>query len=664
MGLNKKQSKQIIELKDSLSTEQLAEKFKVSKKEIEEVIKANVQIKEQTKPPIWFYLILVVIPFLFFIILEIGLRVFSYGDSYEQWVPATEKRLMLSNDVARRYFFTTKSVPYSIQNTFEIHKKENAFRVFVFGESSAAGYPFSPNGSFSRYIQKRLELLYPDNEIEVVNLAMTAINSYAVRDLFSGALEHKPDLVLIYTGHNEYYGALGVGSLESLGHSRFFVNLLLSFNEYRTTQLVRNVIVKMTSLLNGDNDAQESGTLMSRMAKEQLIQYNSDIYNLGIQQFEDNMRDVLQMAKEAGVPVVFGTLASNLKDQPPFNPEVLPTGESSASIYSNAQTALSNGENQRALSLFREAKERDALRFRAPEKINEIIIGFGKEFNIPIANIDSAFNANSPDGIVGNNLMVDHLHPTLDGYQLIGKVFYETMAKHNLLPKENKITVSPRQADSLALKHFYFSNLDSTISKYRIIILKNDWPFSTRKDNQTILKLFNSINTIDSLGLFVIDSRYSWEEAHRRAASFYLSQNNFELYLYEMKILIDQYPFITEYYNAVAEELLVRKRYDETFALLKKRYMIEPDAFSCKWLGIIELFRNNDKSAIRYMTESVLFNGSDAQVFFNMSGAYINLNDYTSALNAVEKCLRIDSQFPGAEQLRNQLIAAIRVGAK
>ena len=37
----------------------------------------------------------------------------------------------------------------------------------------------------------------------------------------------KPDLIIIYAGHNEYYGALGVGSVETLGDTRFLVNTVI-----------------------------------------------------------------------------------------------------------------------------------------------------------------------------------------------------------------------------------------------------------------------------------------------------------------------------------------------------------------------------------------------------------------------------------------------------
>ena len=108
------------------------------------------------KPNPLFYLILIIIPVLFFILLEIGLRVMDYGSDTRMWIELQNGKLGLNPDVARRYFYNVKEVPQSIQDVFDAKKKDNSFRVFVLGGSSAAGYPFMPLGSFSRYISKIL----------------------------------------------------------------------------------------------------------------------------------------------------------------------------------------------------------------------------------------------------------------------------------------------------------------------------------------------------------------------------------------------------------------------------------------------------------------------------------------------------------------------------
>ena len=237
-------------------------------------------------------------------LLEIFLKFINYGRNDDQWIKITETKQMLNPDVAGRYFFNTKDLPQSNNDAFDIVKRENAFRIFVMGGSSAQGFPFSPNGTFSRYIRDRLELIYPDKYIEVINLGITATNSYTIRDLIPGVLEQKPDLILIYAGHNEYYGAFGVGSTENIGNSRELVNFLIWLNKFKSVELIRNVVTAIMTLFSSDAEQKtdRGGTLMARIVKEQLIPFNSESFNVGIEQFEGNFEDILQMTQDGRVP--------------------------------------------------------------------------------------------------------------------------------------------------------------------------------------------------------------------------------------------------------------------------------------------------------------------------------------------------------------------------
>ncbi|HEY6437056.1 MAG TPA: SGNH/GDSL hydrolase family protein, partial [Ignavibacteriaceae bacterium] len=386
-------------------------------------------MSRKTKSPFWFYIILILIPIIFFVLLEIVLRTINYGRNDDQWIKINETKQMLNPDIAGRYFFNTKDLPQSNNDAFDIIKRENSFRIFVMGGSSAQGFPFSPNGTFSRYIRDRLELLYPENHIEVINIAITATNSYTIRDLLPEVLDEKPDLILIYAGHNEYYGAFGVGSTENVGNSSATVNFLIWIYKFKSVQLVRNWIESISILFGSENDKDNElgGTLMARIVKEQLIPFKSDFFNSGIKQFEGNLEEIFEMTHAAGVPVIIGTLVSNLKDQKPFISVGTDPDGNADSVYLKALHQLELKNIEIADSLFRKAKDSDALRFRAPEKINAIIRRLGEKFNCVIVNVDSIFNSISPDGIVGNNLIVDHLHPSLSGYLLMGKIYFESM---------------------------------------------------------------------------------------------------------------------------------------------------------------------------------------------------------------------------------------------
>lgn len=612
------------------------------------------------KYPKWFYLILIFIPILLVVATEILLRVIDYGVNLDQWIEATSKHYMLNDKIAYRYFYNTKSVPYSAGDIFEKEKSPGTIRIFVMGASSAAGYPFTPGGAFSKYVRKRLQLIFPSKNIEVVNLAFAAVNTYTIRDLFPGVLEHEPDLILIYAGHNEYYGALGAGSTESLGSNRDVVNFVLTLNTFKITQLTRDVIKSVIDLFSPGE--KPSGTLMSRMAKEQSIPLDSEIYKNGIEQFRGNLSDILNMAKEAEVPVILSDLVSNLKDQKPFisiNDSKQPPA---SEIYNTARQKYDNGNYREAERFFRKAKELDALRFRAPEELNKIIHELGNRYNYSIIKIDSVFNALSENGIVGNNLLTDHLHPTVHGYQIIGKLFTEEILRGNFLP-EIESELNYAQQDSIVISNFSFTEIDSTLGRYRIIILKSDWPYVEKsKSVQKTLREINLKTFIDSTALKVVDDKISWERAHRMAAKYYISNGYVNKFKEEMNTVIDQYPLITEYYKSASQELLNKKMYDDAYFYLEEYYKRTPDAFSSKWLGIIDLSKNKIASAIKYLEESVKFNLRDAQTLYNLAGAYSLNKEYRESLETINNCLRVSPDFPGAKNLKAQLMQILQPG--
>ncbi|MBT8380133.1 MAG: tetratricopeptide repeat protein [Ignavibacteria bacterium] len=624
--------------------------------------KSSIKEKRRRKSsPFWFYLVLILFPIIFFVVLEICLRLFNYGRNDETWIQVTETKQMLNPDVSGRYFYNLKNLPQSNNDAFDIVKKENAFRIMVMGGSSAAGFPYSPNGTFSRYLRDRLELMYPNLHIEVVNIAITATNSYTIRDLIPDVIEQEPDLILLYAGHNEYYGALGIGSAENMSASTGLVNFIIQLDKFKTVQLIRTLLSSVGTIFNSEAiiDSERGGTLMARIVKEKLITYKSEMFDTGISQFENNFEDILSFTTEANVPVIIGTVVSNLKDQKPFVSVKSEEYESAINLFHKAQKFYIEKKLSDADSLFRLAKDCDALRFRAPEIMNTIIKKLAVKYNCGLVNVDSIFNSASQNGIVGNNLIVDHLHPSIEGYLLMGKIYLEAMRKNSYLPNETLIEISDTKQDSIVIDNFAFSRLDSIISAIRLKGLLNDWPFKENPD-YTFLQNLNLNNKIDSIAYRAAVENLNWEKSHREAAAYYLSLEDYYNFAQEYRVLISQYPFKINDYDYATSVLINAKEYDLAYFLLKKRYNEMPDAFSTKWLGTINLNKGNIEKAISLLLESIEFNNSDAQVHYNLSGAYIQKKDYIRALEAIEKCTELNPQFAGAQNLRSELTKILR----
>ena len=127
-----------------------------------------------------FKFIALTIPFIFFLIIEILLRLFSYGSDFPLFVqdPNDANYLHMNYEVTKRYFSNDEFATTGHYNLFLKNKTSNTFRIFVQGESSAAGFPFDHGGSFHFMLEKRLQETFPDKNIEIINTFGQIINIF------------------------------------------------------------------------------------------------------------------------------------------------------------------------------------------------------------------------------------------------------------------------------------------------------------------------------------------------------------------------------------------------------------------------------------------------------------------------------------------------------
>jgi tetratricopeptide (TPR) repeat protein len=492
------------------------------------------------------------IPFIFFIGLELGLRLFGYGEDYPLFMPFKQNPdFMYQNEaVAKRYFTMDVAIPNSNVDFFRKVKEKGTIRIVVQGESSAAGYPFYRGGGFSRMLEQRLNATFPQQKFEVINTAMAAVSSYTLLDFADEILDIKPDIVLIYTGHNEYYGALGVGSSESLGYFRGLVNLYLRFKDYRTVQLLRNALIHVAGWFGKKEDpSAPSVTLMERMVGEQSIAYGSSLYEAGKTQFMGNMHDLLAKYKAAGVPVFMSTLASNESDHSPFISSLAPSTDKASwnALKEQINQALSQNNIQalaltqklvqmdttsatafylrgkaleqfadttqadafrHARKMYLKAKDLDQLRFRAPEQINQMIRSLAQEFSLPIVEGQSYLAKACKHGIISNEVMTEHLHPNMEGYLHLADAFYASLI-------QNYTFQSPSQLVPLASARqmILFTTLDSLKAQYHIKQLTSSWPFKPYGTIDRSLADLEGKNDTEKLALKLFRKQIRWYPA-------------------------------------------------------------------------------------------------------------------------------------------------------
>lgn len=193
-------------------------------------------------------LIAILLPFLILVAIELGLRAGNYGYNTKLFTTDEDARFWVMNrEVSQKYFTVSQNATIGNQETFYKVKPAGTLRFFILGASSAIGFPYMHNGAFPRMLKYKLQFLFPENNIEIINVSLTAINTYTLYDFSRQIVNYQPDGILIYAGHNEYYGALGVASSSRIGRDHRLIEILLAAKELKLVQGLTRLAEKNTS---------------------------------------------------------------------------------------------------------------------------------------------------------------------------------------------------------------------------------------------------------------------------------------------------------------------------------------------------------------------------------------------------------------------------------
>ncbi|MBN1414247.1 MAG: hypothetical protein JW973_04030 [Bacteroidales bacterium] len=498
-------------------------------------------------------LILICIPVLLLILLEFFLRVIDYGCNYSLFLDFPDKSLSeyryINPKIGKKYF---QKLDYTTPggDMFCKEKPENGFRLFVMGSSTAMGFPYYHNAMFSRILQERLQDSYPGKKIEIVNTAITAVNSFTLLDFINDVLDEDPDAILIYAGHNEFYGAFGIGSVEKSNRSRNLIILHEKLLNFRMYQFLRDGINRIMLFFSGrKTDEDVLGTFMKVIVDDKEIIYQDKTYSIGIESYRKNMDQLLRKVKRKNVPVFISELVSNVKNQKPLCSKKSTRFPASSDVYYSGLKYEREGNYDQAKEYLYLAKDLDCLRFRASEEINAIIHELAIEYDAFLIPMKSIFEDSSPNGLIGYNLITEHLHPNIEGYFLMADAFYEVITGSNVIGEP--LNPFHYNKSSYYRVNWGFTELDSLYAMHKVNILMSYWPFQSHEATaDTYKKTYRPRSLVDSIAFQVATSPVlNISEAHVKLAAAYKNKGDYFNAFREYYAAIKCDPFQVSYYN-------------------------------------------------------------------------------------------------------------------
>jgi hypothetical protein len=289
---------------------------------------------------------------------------------------------------------------------FRESKSTNTLRVFVFGESAAYGDP-QPKFGLPRMLEVLLRERFADKRIEVINVAMTAINSHVVLPIARECARLNGDLWVVYMGNNEAVGPFGPATVfGKQAPPLWLVRTTIALKRSRVVQLLEFGLQR----LRGSSSSPRVFGGMEMFADNKLRADDRRLTRL-YSHFERNLRDIIDVGANGGAQVFVCTVASNTRDCAPFASlhsatiskerekqwnDLFAAGiaatqrgeraialsnftqaakfddEHAEMVFRRAQIQLALGNTNEAAVLFTRARDLDAVRFRTDTKLNEI----------------------------------------------------------------------------------------------------------------------------------------------------------------------------------------------------------------------------------------------------------------------------------------------------
>ncbi len=418
------------------------------------------------------------VPVLLLALIEAALRLFGVGFPTDLTVACTVqgKPAACYNLFFSAPFFPPGMIKVPQAYAIPAEKAQGAFRIFVLGESAAMGDP-DPAYAFSRYLEVMLRERYPSMKFEVVNTGSVAINSHVLLPIAKGLAEQRPDVFIIYSGNNEVVGPYGPGTaLTSSGMSLPVIRGSIFVRGTRIGQLLTKI---------GTPKKEWRGM---EMFLDKQLRETSPLMPYAYANFEQNLRDTVAVAHNSGARVIVSTVATNLKDCGPFSslhrenlsqndlrswtalvqqgadfesarsfPEALKAYQAAAKIddqyaeleFRIARSLWMQGDSTAARDHYLRARDLDTLRFRADSRINDLNRSVASSSpGAELVDADAIFSKESPNGIIGSELVYEHVHTTPLGNYLLARAMFLQIASK--LPAEARHTTTEADVPSQA----------------------------------------------------------------------------------------------------------------------------------------------------------------------------------------------------------------------
>jgi tetratricopeptide (TPR) repeat protein len=384
---------------------------------------------------------------------------------------------------------------------FVLPQSPDLFRVVVVGASTVEGFPWPTELAFSRQIELILQKQLSKRTVEVLNCGIVGITSFQVLDLVRQSVTAEPDIIVVYSGHNEFYGPGGVSSKAS--------STLTLLRRYRLPQLLMRAIAP---------EPDPTNKLAQLLMQDRAIPLDGTAFETSTNRYRENLEQIVAVGTDHNIPIVFCSVACNLSDQSPIQSisatsvsksvaenrdellssaaslinedcfsEALELADRARALdvgyalahYRRGQCLAGLGERDSAAAAFSRARDLDGCRFRAPSAFARIVRETAIRSESNFVDCESLLNANSSSGAAGNDLFFEHVHFTQKASWIVADAIARVLLEdvENASWSESRVPIPDKREEVIGLR-----DVDRLMSISLIHDMLSSPPFNAAAD--------------------------------------------------------------------------------------------------------------------------------------------------------------------------------------
>ncbi|MDP6977389.1 MAG: tetratricopeptide repeat protein [Myxococcota bacterium] len=403
-------------------------------------------------------------------VLELGLRITGTTTAVERDDPfvgfAGELPLFVEitePDGHTRLQTATNKRRFFNDQGFDAVKQASTRRVFCLGGSTTYGRPHNDTTSFCGFLRASLPVVAPSTRWEVINAGGISYASYRVAAVADELSAYEPDLLIVYTGHNEFLEERTYHAMRD--RPRWLTSLdyrLRGLRSYAALSSLLSAPLATDEEHQRDVLAAEVETRLDRSVGLDAYTRDDALAAKVIRHFQLNLERVIETGRGVGAEVLVVVPAANLTDSSPFKSEtnraqneaefeafysLLEDGvraeregnleaarQSLASAvdaeprhaearYRYGRVLLALGEAERARVELEAARDEDVCPLRARNEIVRSVREIAARHETPTVDFPAILSRHS-NGTArppGADWFLDHVHPTIEGHRVLAR---------------------------------------------------------------------------------------------------------------------------------------------------------------------------------------------------------------------------------------------------